>query len=56
MSKSWYKRSEDIELCNGTKVKEYHLVFETTDPVLAKRIEKFFQGLMDSKESDTVEE
>lgn len=50
MSKSWYSRSQDIEYKDGHIGKEYHLVFETTDKGLARRIEKTFQNIMDGIE------
>ena len=47
MAKSWYSRSKDIEYKDGHTEKEYHLVFETTDKELAKRIEEIFHNIMD---------
>lgn len=46
----WYSRSRDIELKDGHKSKEYHLVFETTDKDSAKLVEKFFKELMDKED------
>ena len=54
MSKSWYSRSQDIEYKDGHIGKEYHLVFETTDKKLARRIEKTFQNIMDGIEAEQI--
>ena len=47
--RSWYSRSNDVELKNGDVRRGYHLVFETDDKELKQRVEKFFQNLMDEK-------
>ena len=47
--KSWYSRSNDIELKNGDVRREYHLVFETDNIEIKEKIEAFFKKLMDEK-------
>lgn len=47
--KSWYSRSNDIELKNGDVRREYHLVFETDKIEIKKEVEAFFMKLMDEK-------
>ena len=47
--KSWYSRSNDVELKNGGVRREYHLVFETDNIEIKERVEKFFQSIMDEK-------
>ncbi len=49
--KSWNSATEDITLKDGTVVKEYDIRFRTTDRKIYKRIERFFQDIMD--EADT---
>ena len=50
--KSWYSRSNDIELKNGDVRIEYHLVFETDSIEIKEIVEKFFQGIMDEKDGE----
>lgn len=50
--KEWYKHTDDITLKDGSKVKQYRLVFETTDSDLAEEVEKYFQMLMDGTRND----
>lgn len=45
--KSWYKVVEDLPLKDGSTIKRDKLVFETTDKDMSKRVEKFFELLMD---------
>ena len=47
--RSWYSRSNDVELKNGDVRREYHLVFETDNIEIKERVEKFFQSIMDEK-------
>lgn len=49
--KRWYKVVDGLTLKDGSVVKEDRLVFETTDKELSKRVEKFFQSLMDETET-----
>lgn len=51
--KSWNSATEDITLKDGTVVKEYDIRFRTTDRKIYKRIERFFQDIMD--EADTLQ-
>ena len=48
--KSWYKVINDIELLNGSTIKEYRLVFLTADKELSKEVEAFFESVMDRAE------
>ena len=41
--KSWYSNSDDIELKDGSRKKEYKVVFETDSKELKDEIEKFFR-------------
>ena len=50
--KSWYSNSDDIEMKDGSKRKEYRVVFETDSKELKDEIEKFFQSLMDRMEGN----
>ena len=50
--KSWYSNSDDIELKDGSRQKEYKVVFETDSKELKDEIEKFFQCLMDRKDGN----
>ena len=53
--KSWYKVVDDIELKDGSTIKQDRLVFETTDKELSKEVEKFFQSIMDrSKQTEPL--
>ena len=45
--KSWYMRTEDLELKDGSTVKNYHYVFDTTDKMLAKEVESLLTNIMD---------
>lgn len=45
--KSWYMRTEDLELKDGSTVKNYHYVFDTTDRALAKEVEALLTDIMD---------
>ena len=47
--KSWYSRSNDVELKNGDVRREYNLVFETDSIEIKEIVEKFFQNIMDEK-------
>ena len=53
--KSWYSRSNDVELKNGDVKREYHLVFETDSIEIKERVEKFFQSIMDEKMGSSYE-
>lgn len=44
--------SDDIELKDGSRKKEYKVVFETDSKELKDEIEKFFQCLMDRKDGN----
>lgn len=46
---SWHTHAGNIKLRNDNEIRQYSYTFETTNPDTAKRIEKFFQGLMDEK-------
>ena len=50
--KSWYSNSDDIELKDGSRKKEYKVVFETDSKELKDEIEKFFPCLMDRKDGN----
>lgn len=50
--KSWYSNSDDIKMKDGSKRKEYKVVFETDSKELKDEIEKFFRGLMDRTEGN----
>lgn len=50
--KSWYSNSDDIELKDGSRKKEYKVVFETDSKELKDEIEKFFQSLIDRMEGN----
>ena len=50
--KSWYSNSDDIKMKDGSKRKEYKVVFETDSKELKDEIEKFFQGVMDRTEGN----
>lgn len=50
--KSWYSNSDDIKMNDGSKRKEYRVVFETDSKELKDEIEKFFQSLMDRMEGN----
>lgn len=52
--KSWYSNSDDIEMKDGSKRKEYRVVFETDSKELKDEIEKFFQSLMDRMEGNGI--
>ncbi len=43
----WNSFTDDLTLKDGSVVKEYTIKFITTEREVNKRIEKFFQGLMD---------
>lgn len=45
--KSWYSNSNDIEMKDGSRRKEYRVVFETDSKELKDEIEKIFKSLMD---------
>ena len=47
--KSWYSRSNIVELKDGSSRKKYHLVFETDNKEIREIIEKFFQSIMDEQ-------
>jgi hypothetical protein len=49
--KSWNSAIENVTLKDGTVVREYDIRFRTTDRKIYKRIERFFQDIMD--EADT---
>lgn len=40
-------RTEDLELKDGSTVKNYHYVFDTTDRALAKEVEALLTDIMD---------
>ena len=40
-------RTEDLELKDGSTVKNYHYVFDTTDKMLAKEVESLLTNIMD---------
>lgn len=45
--KGWHMRTEDLELKDGSTVKNYHYVFDTTDKMLAKEVEALLTNIMD---------
>ena len=45
----WNMRTEDIELKDGSIVKNYHYEFNTTDKEIAKTVESHFKRIMDMK-------
>lgn len=45
----WHRVSKDIELKDGTKVKEYTLVLNTTDTNVVTYVEHIFQMVMDNQ-------
>ena len=49
--KSWNSAIENVTLKDGTVAREYDIRFRTTDRKIYKRIERFFQDIMD--EADT---
>lgn len=51
--KEWHSHTDSIELKDGTKIKEYTYVFQTTEHELADKIEKFFKDVMDNKTGET---
>lgn len=54
--KSWNSATEDITLKDGTVVKEYDIRFRTTDRKIYKRIERFFQDIMDEADTPQTED
>lgn len=51
--KNWYATSKDIKLIDGTKVREYKVVFETTELDLRNEVIEYLQKIMDrDKESE----
>lgn len=53
--KSWNSATEDITLKDGTVVREYDIRFQTTDRKIYKRIERFFQDIMDEADTPQTE-
>lgn len=51
--RAWNSATDDLTLKDGSIVKEYTIKFDTTEYDVYKRIEKFFQKLMDEKKSQT---
>lgn len=48
--KTWYSRSNDIELKDGSIKKEYHIVFDTDSKEIKDKVERFFQKIMDGND------
>lgn len=48
----WYSCPHNITMKDGTEVKEYVLIFKTTDKSLAKEVETYFKSLMDRGETE----
>ena len=46
---NWNMRTEELELKDGSTIKNYHYEFNSTDRVLAKIVEDVFKGIMDIK-------
>ena len=46
---NWNMRTEELELKDGSTIKNYHYEFNSTDRVLAKIVEDAFKGIMDIK-------
>lgn len=44
-------RINELELKDGSTKIEYHLVFETDSKEIKKRVETFFESIMDEKEN-----
>ena len=44
---NWNMRTEELELKDGSTIKNYHYEFNSTDRVLAKIVEDVFKGIMD---------
>ena len=49
--KWWNSYTDDITLKDGTVVKEYTITFRTTDRDIYKRIERFFQDIMNEADA-----
>ena len=48
--RAWNSATDDLTLKDGSVVKEYTIRFVTTEREVYKRIEKFFQSLIDEKD------
>ena len=46
---NWNMRTEELELKDGSTIKNYHYEFNSTGRVLAKIVEDVFKGIMDIK-------
>ena len=51
--REWNSFSDDLTLKDGSVVKEYTIRFKTTEYEVYKRIEKFFQELMDESDKES---
>ena len=52
---NWNMRTEELELKDGSTIKNYHYEFNSTDRVLAKIVEDVFKGIMDIKADHKTE-
>ena len=48
--KSWYRMSNDIDLNDGSKIRVYRTVFETTDYELSEESIEWCRSKMDKKQ------
>ena len=46
---NWNMRTEELELKDGSTIKNYHYEFNSTDRVFAKIVEDVFKAIMDIK-------
>ena len=53
--RAWNSATDDLTLKDGSVVKEYTIRFVTTEREVYKRIEKFFQSLIDEKDEPQTE-
>lgn len=53
--KSWNSAVESKTLKDGSVVREYNITFWTTDRKIYKRIERFFQDIMDEADTSQTE-
>lgn len=52
---SWFRTSKDLELKNGTSVKIYRTVFETSDYSLSEESVDWCRQAMDRKDAERRE-
>ena len=53
--KSWNSVIKNLIMKDGTVVREYDIGFRTTDRKIYKRIERFFQDIMDEADTPQTE-